>query len=127
MYSGGDRTSRVEVRPPGLRLGLRNPREVALAPLSEAEVALLTGPGTRLIAGVQRKVAPHAAAAGVWETTAGGSRVWRLALRSPGARAMRVEFAGFDAGEGRVWLHNGASVAGPYTGGGPHNDGHFWS
>src|SRR5262245_15484127 len=91
VYSGGDRTSRVEVRPPGIRLGLRKPREVALAPLSEAEVALLTGPDTRLIAGVQRRVAPHAAAAGQWETTAAGSRVWRMGLRSPGAHALRVE------------------------------------
>ena len=40
---------------------------------------------------------------------------------------MRVEFAGFDVGEGRVWLHDGSHVAGPYTGTGPHGDGHFWS
>jgi hypothetical protein len=106
---------------------MRKPREVALAPLSEAEVALLTGPGTRLIAGVQRKVAAHAVAAGEWETTSGGSRVWRMSLRSPGARGVRVEFASFDAGDGRVWLHDGQHVAGPYTGKGPFDDGHFWS
>src|SRR5689334_6228886 len=34
VYAVQDRTSRVEVRPPGIRLGLRKPREVALAPLS---------------------------------------------------------------------------------------------
>src|SRR6185437_8073061 len=67
VYTGGDRTSRVEVRAPGIRLGLRKPREVALAPLSEAEVAILAGPGTRLKAGIQRKLAPHALAAGSWE------------------------------------------------------------
>ncbi|HXA49299.1 MAG TPA: hypothetical protein VNV86_03295 [Candidatus Acidoferrum sp.] len=106
---------------------MRKPREVALAPLSEAEVAILTGPGTRLITGVQRRLAPHAAATGGWETIAGGSRVWRMSLRSPGARALRVEFANFDAGQGRVWLHDGTQVAGPYTGRGPHDDGHFWS
>jgi hypothetical protein len=127
VYSGGDRTSRVEVRPPGIRLGLRKPREVALAPLSEAEVAILAGPGTRLITGVQRRLAPHAAATGGWETIAGGSRVWRMSLSSPGARALRVEFANFDAGQGRVWLHDGTQTAGPYTGRGPHDDGHFWS
>ena len=51
VYTGRDRTSRVEVRAPGIRLGLRKPREVALAPLSEAEVALLTGPAARPPAG----------------------------------------------------------------------------
>src|SRR5258706_11616611 len=101
VYSGGDRTSRVEVRPPGIRLGLRKPREVALAPLSEAEVAILTGPGTRLITGVQRRLAPHAAATGGWETIAGGRPGRRMGLRTPGARALRVEFSHFDAGQGR--------------------------
>src|SRR6266446_1743606 len=86
VYSGGDRTSRVEVRPPGIRLGLRKPREVALAPLSEAEVAILTGPGTRLKAGIQRKVDAHAIAAGSWETLPGGGRVWHMAIRSPGSQ-----------------------------------------
>ena len=127
VYVGGDRTSRVEVRPPGIRLGLRKPREVALAPLSEAEETILTGPGPRLIAGVQRRVAPHAAAAGGWEATPGGNRVWRFALRSPGARGIRVELANFNVGDGEVWLHDGTHVAGPYTGRGPYGDGHFWT
>jgi hypothetical protein len=38
-----------------------------------------------------------------------------------------VEFTNFDAGAGRVWLHDGESVAGPYSGRGPQEDGHFWS
>ncbi|HXK03845.1 MAG TPA: hypothetical protein VMS37_15695, partial [Verrucomicrobiae bacterium] len=54
QYAGPDRASRVEARPPGMRLGLRRPREFALAPLSEAEAARLTGPSTRLKTGVQR-------------------------------------------------------------------------
>src|SRR5207249_1559483 len=44
VYAGQDRIPRVGVRPPGIRLGLRKPREVALAPLSGTEVAILTGP-----------------------------------------------------------------------------------
>jgi hypothetical protein len=127
VYAGPNRASRVEVRPPGIRLGLRKPREVALAPLSEVEVATLTGPGTRLRAGVLRKVAPHALSAGSWETTPAGGRVWRMAVRSPGAHGMRVEFTNFDAAAGRVWLHDGTTIAGPYSGKGPHEDGHFWS
>jgi hypothetical protein len=127
VYTGTDRTSRVEVRPPGLRLGLGKPREVALAPLSETEAALLTGPGARLKAGVQRGLAPHALAAGSWEATSGGARIWHMAVRSRGARGIRVELANFDAGDGRVWLYDGANIAGPYTGRGPHGDGHFWT
>jgi hypothetical protein len=50
-----------------------------------------------------------------------------MALRSPGSRGIRVEFGNFDAGEGRVWVHDGTHVAGPYTGKGPHGDGNFWS
>jgi hypothetical protein len=123
----GVRTSRVEVRPPGIRLGLRKPREVALAPLSESEAAILAGPGTRLKAGIQRRLSPNAIAAGSWETTPGGGRVWRMAVRSPGSHGLRVEFDHFDAGTGQVWIHNGDNVAGPYTGKGPHDDGHFFS
>jgi catechol 2,3-dioxygenase-like lactoylglutathione lyase family enzyme len=126
VYTGGERTPRVGVRPPGIRLGLRTPREVALAPLSEAEVALLAGPGPRLVNGVQRKLAPHDIAAGSWDAADSG-RVWRMSVRSPGSRGIRVEFDSFDVGAGEVWVHDGANTAGPYTGRGPHDDGHFFA
>src|SRR5437660_4474267 len=71
QYAGSDRASRVEARPPGMRLGLRKPREFALAPLSEAEAARLIGPNTRPHrTGVQRKLAAHAVVTGNWESTA---------------------------------------------------------
>jgi hypothetical protein len=127
QYTGPERASRVEARPPGVRLGLRKPREFALAPLSEAEAARLTGPSTRLKTGVQRRVAPHAFAAGTWVTTTEGARLWRLAVRSPRARGMRIEFENFSVGEGSVWVHDGEHSAGPYTGQGPLGDGHFFS
>jgi hypothetical protein len=127
QYTGPDRASRVEARPPGMRLGLRSPREFALAPLSESESAHLAEPSTRLKTGIQRKVAPHSLAAGVWEKTSESTRIWRMALRSPRARGIRVEFANFDVGEGRVWLHDGTHVAGPYSGQGLYGDGHFFS
>jgi len=127
QYAGPDRASRVEARPPGMRLGLRRPREFALAPLSEAEAARLTGPSTRLKTGVQRVLAPHVFAAGTWETTSEGTRLWRLSIRSPHARGLRVEFENFSVGEGRVWLYDGTHSAGPYTGRGPYDDGHFFS
>ncbi|MBS1857503.1 MAG: hypothetical protein JST11_19200 [Acidobacteria bacterium] len=106
---------------------MRKSREVALAPLGEAEARLLAGPGTRLIAGIQRKLDSHSLAAGTWATVSGGRRIWRMGLRSPGARGIRVEFVNFDAGEGQVWVHDGSHVAGPYTAKGPQDDGHFFS
>ncbi|HJZ96894.1 MAG TPA: trypsin-like peptidase domain-containing protein [Candidatus Solibacter sp.] len=128
QYAGPERASRVEARPPGLRLGLRRPRQFVLAPLSESESARLIGPASRLKRiGVQRQVAAHALAAGAWETTAEGTRVWRIAIHSPGARGMRVEFSDFNVGAGKVWVHDGANTAGPYTGRGLFDDGTFVS
>src|SRR5687768_13279358 len=83
VYAGTERTLRVEVRPPGLRLGLRRPREFALSPLSASEAARMAGPDIRLKAGVHREFPAEALSLGSWETTAEGKRIWRMALRSP--------------------------------------------
>jgi hypothetical protein len=126
-YTGPDRVSAAETRPPGLRLGMRKPREFALASLSESERAQLAEPSPRLKTGIRRTLPPHALAAGTWETTASGSRLWRLSIHSPGSRGMRVEFDNFAAGAGRVWVYDGETVAGPYSGAGLYDDGHFYS
>jgi hypothetical protein len=126
-YAGTERVSRVEARPPGIRLGLRQPREFALAPLSGSEAARLAGPGPRLRIGIHRNLPPAALSMGEWQTTAEGTRVWRLALRSPGSVGIRVEFRHFDVGGGRVWLHDGSHFTGPYTGRGIFDNGRFWS
>src|ERR1035437_1142966 len=126
-YAGMERATRIEARPPGLRLGLRKPRGLALAPLSEAELAHMAEPSARLKSGIRRTMAPHALAADAWETTSGKARVWRMAIHSPASRGMRVEFDDFSVGEGNVWVHDGTQVAGPYTGRGLFDDGHFWS
>ena len=96
QYAAPERTSRVEVPPPGIRLGLRQPREVALAPLSDSERAELTKLGPRLRTGVHRQVPAGFLSTGGWETS-GGARVWRMALRSPGSTGIRVEFVNFAA------------------------------
>src|SRR5208283_4238053 len=85
LYAGTERASRVEAPPPGIRFGLRKPREFALAPLSGSERALLAGPGPRLRTGVHRSLPAGVLSTGSWETIAGGTRVWRMAIRSPGA------------------------------------------
>lgn len=127
VYTGTERASRVEARAPGLRLGLRKPREFALSPLSGPESLRLAQPDTRMKAGLHRALPAGAMQLGNWETTAEGRRVWRLALRSPESSGIRVEFSNFDAGGGKVWLHDGAQSAGPYTSRGLFGDGRFWS
>jgi len=80
VFAGTERAARVPVRPPGMRLALRPPRELSLAPLSEAELAHLAEPSPRLKAGIRRALALHAMATGTWETTSEGTRVWRMAI-----------------------------------------------
>ena len=127
VYAGPERAAREQARPPGIRLGLRKPRELSLDPLSESELARLAAPDGRLKAGIRRALAPHAMAAGAWQTTSERTRVWRMAIQSPASRGMRVEFGGFSVGGGNVWVHDGSHIAGPYTGRGLFDDGHFWS
>ncbi|HEV3202494.1 MAG TPA: hypothetical protein VGZ73_31590 [Bryobacteraceae bacterium] len=126
-YAVTERASRVEAPPPGMRLGLRKPREFALAPLSGSEVALLSEPGPRLRLGVHRRLPADILSTGRWEVTSEGAHIWRMAIGSPGSTGLRVEFRNFSAGNGNVWLHDGTHVAGPYTGRGVYDDGHFWS
>src|SRR5450759_1347143 len=127
LYAGPEHATRIQARPPGMRLGLRKPREFTLAPLSESELSHLAEPSARLRTGIRRTLAPHALASGAWETTSEGARIWRMAIHSPASRGMRVEFDDFSAGAGSVWVHDGAQTAGPYSGRGPFDDGHFWS
>jgi hypothetical protein len=115
------------VRPPGIRLGLARPVVFALSPLSESEKAQLAGPGTRLKTGIHRAVPAVWLQTGAWQSEPDGTRLWRVALRSPGSLGIRVEFRNVSAGAGRLWVHNGTDFAGPYTGRGPYDDGHFWS
>jgi len=126
VYTGAG-TSRVGVPPPGIRLALSAPREFALASLTRRERERLGGHGPKLKVGVHRTLNADIRGTGDWQTTADGSNVWRMSVRSPGAAAIRVEFRNFAVGKGQVWLHDGVNVAGPYTGTGVFEDGHFWS
>lgn len=71
-------------------------------------------------------------AAGRWRNTPSGERVWRLVLQSEGAESVRVHFAGFDIGNGKVWIlspgdRNGDSALGPFSGRGIFEDSEFWT
>jgi hypothetical protein len=76
---------------------------------------------------VHRQLPPDALGAGAWEVTAEGNRIWRMSIHSPNSISTRVEFRNFAVGSGQVWVHNGKQSAGPYTGMGLFDDGHFWS
>lgn len=65
---------------------------------------------------------------GEWTELSAGRAVWRAAVESPEAKAIRVHFVRFSAGRGRVWVYGAAGeVEGPYRGGGLYEDGDFWS
>lgn len=127
VYPGPDRASRVVARPAGIRLGLPKAQEFALGPLSESETARLAEPGTLVKIGIHRSVPSSALSRGGWVSTSEGGHLWRISLRSPGSAGMRVEFRNFSVGNGKVWLYDGAQVAGPYTGRGIFDNGQFWS
>jgi hypothetical protein len=66
------------------------------------------------------------------ETPADAPRqFWTMALRSPGAFALRLHFVNFDAGAGSVIVytrHGGeGATLGPFTGKGPQQNGDFWT
>ena len=82
--------------------------------------------------GVSRALPAELKDTGDWSATPDGKTIWRVSVRSEGATALRVRFADFHVGDGKVWVvatdADGAQVsAGPYTGDGPYGDGTFWS
>ncbi len=117
----GQRT--VSSAPPGERFHLPRPQSVRLPRLDSGDldkVSVKTGAGEL---GVHRSLEETTLpVAGAWIVSPDGSRVWRLALSSEGAVAVRVHFTGFSVGEGRVWVGDKS-----YTGLGPWGTGDFWS
>ena len=126
--------------PPGLRLNLPSPAEVALPPLGPDDLQRLQPQhGRPPVIGVHRRLPQGAlqlsfsgggvksTAEGAWQSTEAG-RLWRLKLTSPSARALRVHFRDFAIGSGSLWLHSeDGQTVGPYSGSGLYGDGDFWS
>ncbi|MBI4874921.1 MAG: hypothetical protein HY822_09855 [Acidobacteria bacterium] len=118
---------------PSLGAALPRPREVRLGALSREERARMesAGRGEAKVAGVHRRLESAALEQGRVEYLDGQRPIWRLALDSADAAGVRVHFTSFDAGGGRVWVHDGrgdeSEIHGPYTGRGPYGDGDFWS
>ncbi len=110
-----------------IRAGLPRAAERVLAPLEAASLAIEEpGIGPKRT-GLHRRLDAETLAIGRWETTANGRSIWRAAIRSTGAAGVRVHFRKFDAGKDAVWIHDGETSDGPYSGRGIHGDGDFWS
>lgn len=113
------------VEAPAVRRTLARPARVAehwLTPVSaEENRSAALKPGlTR--AGVHRLVGREWLALGQWSDLADGRTVFQAALRSPGAKGLRLEVLGLAAGAGRLWIYPGdeanpAQPVGPYEGG----------
>ncbi|MBI4874922.1 MAG: hypothetical protein HY822_09860 [Acidobacteria bacterium] len=104
-----------------------------MKPLERGEIETLKAQATGArVAGKHRSIEAGALRRGQWTKLKSGAGVWRLAIQSPGAAGLRVHFAGFDAGAGKVWVYSETApgkpeIAGPYSGKGPNHDGAFWS
>jgi hypothetical protein len=116
--------------PPGLAAGLPPPPVIKLAALSARQRGEARVEAGREVAGVHRRLPPSALNKGKWIRLADGGRLWRVAIRSAGARGVRVHFQQFAAGKGHVWLQGTGKdpeVDGPFTGTGLYENGDFWS
>lgn len=104
--------------------------EVQLAPAKPKTPPTPPKPGpqpTRI--GEHRTLTAAQLTKGAWLKAAQDEMpLWRLAVRSKGAAAMRIHFQEFRApAGGKVWVHNGKEWFGPYTDRGMYGDGDFWS
>lgn len=106
----------ARMSPPSVRFGLKALDPVRLAGLTRA-------PRAPRQVGVHRAVSAEVVGQGAWESLADGRRIWRLAIRSPQAAGVRIQFGDFSVGSGEVWVGEN----GPYSGGGPYGNGEFWS
>jgi hypothetical protein len=119
--------------PPSLEAKVGKPKFFKFKPLEKKEVDAVKAKAAEARAvGAHRPLEARSLDKGKWKKLSNGASVWRLGIESPGAAGLRVHFTGFDAGEGKLWLHAQAGhgkpeVAGPYSGKGPHKDGDFWS
>jgi hypothetical protein len=110
--------------PPSVKANLKPALAVTLPPLATAKPG--NPPDGPTPAGKHRDISPQIVAKGQWTKLASGHMLWRLAIRSPQAAALRVRFADFRLPSGEVWVHDG-KTGDAYRGAGPNNDGVFWT
>jgi hypothetical protein len=115
---------------PSMRHNVQADLAGATVELGAVEVPANTST-TPLQVGVNRIVQKEAVEVARRYPLRNGGRLTVLAIRSPGAAALRVKFSDFAVSrEEEVWVRGSKAdgmVAGPYNGDGPWNDGTFWS
>ncbi len=126
-FPGHADVARARAMPPSLAVHVRPAQSVELPALTAAERAQLRQPRLPHQVGVHRALPARALEQGNWSTLADGRRIWQLSISSKSAVGLRIQFGNFSVGEGRVWVHNGSDVDGPYSQGGLYGNGEFWS
>jgi hypothetical protein len=133
FYAGGKSTATHRAVPaqevPGIESGLDRAPEFALPALETGPVAGDTGNARygRLQVGRVREVPQSIERTGEWASIRDGRSIWRVTLRSAGARMVRVHFEEFQVGEGQVFLYSDAAGVQRFSGGGLYGDGEFWT
>src|SRR5271165_1172276 len=116
--------------PPGVAARLARPAPFSLGTLTPSENAVLTTPGRLPRIGAHRSLPATSLLGGKWETLTDGTPVWRLAIQSPGATGIRIQFDDFAVGAGKVWIYSSSEASqaqGPFTKRGTFENGEFWS
>ncbi len=127
VYLGPGIVAEPRAQPPSRSLRLSRPGAVALGRLSADERGKLGAVGMKRRIGVHRELPVGTIDQGTWTSLGDGRVIWRLGIGSAEATGLRVEFFGFSVGSGKVWVHSGSAVDGPYTDQGPYGNGEFWS
>lgn len=132
-------TAVASARPLGLASGERPSRDLPvevvaapdlLASQAKAEEPSSSPYGRPYTFAERVPVALSSASAGAWETTADGTIIWRLRLRSTGARSLNLHFDRFALPtDASLWIYNAAGdhVQGPYTAADQNVDGELWT
>lgn len=109
-----------------------HPKPQVLKEVTEAEIEAVKAkarPGA-VMTGIHRPIDPKLLTKGKWVKLSDGSKVWRLAIRSPKAVGLRLHFVDFHAGQSLVRISTAGDKPesfGPYTQDGYNRDGDFWS
>jgi hypothetical protein len=113
--------------PPSRSITLARPPSLRLGGLTTAERGKIGAVGQMQRVGVHRSIQDGTLDRGTWAPMADGHRLWRMEIQSDSASGLRVEFSNFSVGQGKVWVHSGSTIDGPYTARGPWGNGEFWS
>jgi hypothetical protein len=98
-----------------------------MAQLDRAAVPAPEGlPGVAIV-GTLRPVEESVVAQGEWIAAADGRWLWRLSLRSPEAKYVRLHLVDFQVGEGNLWIHGTDGRVQEFSGSGLYGDGEFWT